>query len=508
MRLRILRNFLLSAAFSLLAFAGFAQTITFNTTLSNLSGTYGDIVERSFSFTGTGFTPSTIMRINPSPGFEVSTSAGGTYSSFVDLTSNGSGNFTSTTIYVRLIPNTNVGLYSGNSVLLEYPVGTIIDGQTIPNSTITARTLDITGISISSKVYNASTSATITGTPALFNLMPADVGTVTLVTGGESANFINANVGNFKSVTISGYTLAGPTISLNNYILNQPTRNANITAKPLTVSGLSANNRDYDGTTVFNLSGTPALVGVEGVDAGNVSLNGTLVGSVVSAAVGTGKTVTTSGASLTGSAAGNYTLTNPSFTADINAKTLTISATQVNKTYGTALTSGAGYTGFNAVGLVSGENAGTVTVTYGAGAAANANVGTYNNSVVLTSLTGGSGGFNPSNYTIGYADANIVVGAKTLTISGAGVSNKPYDGNTSTSIFGGVSLVGVESGDDCTIDATFLPSGTFASANAANGISVTITGYALTGAAAGNYILTQPTGITANITPKALTITA
>jgi len=516
MRFRILRNFLLSAALSLLAFAGFAQpgvgTIVSSGPIPTFTTTYGiQGAAVSFDFTGSGFAASSNVTLQASTEFEISESQLGTYTQSLILVTNGSGSIPTTTIWVRIKEGTIPGVYPGRSVQFFNAGGNLRFTKGIEESTVNVRNVNVINIEIPNKVYDGSNSATLNnnGSPiTINNIRTADLPNVSLVTLSAAAVFSNLNyTGSPVSISITGYSLTGPASIY--YNLVQPSGySAEITPKPLTVSGLSANNRDYDGTTVFNLSGTPALVGVEGVDAGNVSLNGTLVGSVVSAAVGTGKTVTTSGASLTGSAAGNYTLTNPSFTADINAKTLTITATQVNKTYGTALTSGAGYTGFNAVGLVSGENAGTVTVTYGAGAAANANVGTYNNSVVLSALTGGSGGFNPSNYTIGYADGNIVVGAKALTLSGAGVSNKVYDGNTSTTL-NTPSLVGVEALDlaNCTLDAT-LASGTFASANAANGIGVTITGYALAGTAAGNYTLTQPSGITANITPKALTITA
>jgi hypothetical protein len=59
MRFRILRNFLLSAVFSLLAFAGFAQTITPATgSITSFSSIYGDAsTPKNFSFTGAGFTP-------------------------------------------------------------------------------------------------------------------------------------------------------------------------------------------------------------------------------------------------------------------------------------------------------------------------------------------------------------------------------------------------------------------------------------------------------------------
>jgi hypothetical protein len=47
--------------------------------------------------------------------------------------------------------------------------------------------------------------------------------------------------------------------------------------KELTVSGLSASPKEYDGTTLASVSGTPVLVGVVGADA--VSLSGSGVGS-------------------------------------------------------------------------------------------------------------------------------------------------------------------------------------------------------------------------------------
>ena len=46
----------------------------------------------------------------------------------------------------------------------------------------------------------------------------------------------------------------------------------------------------------------------------------------------------------------------------------------------------------------------------------------------------------------------------------------------------------------------------FNNASVGNGKPVTVSGLSLGGSASGNYMLTQPTGLSANITPKALTI--
>ena len=88
-------------------------------------------------------------------------------------------------------------------------------------------------------------------------------------------------------------------------------------------SGLSANNKGYDGTTVATItSNTVVLNGVLAGDVTNVALttNG-YVANFASAGVGTGIAVTVSNLTLVGSAAGNYTLTQPTgLSANITGK--------------------------------------------------------------------------------------------------------------------------------------------------------------------------------------------
>src|SRR5207249_830669 len=91
-----------------------------------------------------------------------------------------------------------------------------------------------------------------------------------------------------------------------------------------TVSGsITASSKTYDGTTAATII-TRSLSGVLGSDV--VSLSGGTA-SFASKTVGTGKTVTATGLSLSGADAGNYQLasTTASTTADITAKTLTVS---------------------------------------------------------------------------------------------------------------------------------------------------------------------------------------
>ena len=87
--------------------------------------------------------------------------------------------------------------------------------------------------------------------------------------------------------------------------------------------------------------------------------------------VGTGKTVTLTGATLTGTDAGNYNLTSVgTTTAEIATKVITGSFTAANKLYDG--TSAATITGRSLVGVVSGDD---VSLVGGAATFANAAVG-------------------------------------------------------------------------------------------------------------------------------------
>ena len=107
---------------------------------------------------------------------------------------------------------------------------------------------------------------------------------------------------------------------------------------------------------------------------------------------------------------------------------------------------------------------------------------------------------DPTNLT-----ANIT--AAGLTVNGVAAASKVYDGTTNAQLSGTATLDGVVSGDDVSL-VTDDASAAFASPNAGTDLPVTVSGYAITGADAGNYTLTQPSGLAADITAATLTITA
>ena len=97
-----------------------------------------------------------------------------------------------------------------------------------------------------------TTTATLnTGGAALVGIVAGD--TVSLSTAGATGAFGTATVGTAKTVNVSGLTISGA--DSGNYSLTQPTTTADITAKVLTVTGITASNKIYDATTSATVDG-------------------------------------------------------------------------------------------------------------------------------------------------------------------------------------------------------------------------------------------------------------
>jgi hypothetical protein len=112
-----------------------------------------------------------------------------------------------------------------------------------------------------------------------------------------------------------------------------------------------------------------------------------------------------------------------------------------------------------------------------------------------------------ANYQQSAASYTLRVSPKGVTITGLQVESKTYDGTAAAVITGTPALSGLMAGDDVTVDAS-RAAAAFADADAGTGKTVLLSGYALTGADAANYtLIAQPTGITADITKAAITVT-
>ena len=348
------------------------------------------------------------------------------------------------------------------------------------------------GLSANNKVYDGTTTATIN----LNNVMLVGVvngDSVSLVTNGYMANFANVGVGTNIPVSVSGLALSGA--SAGNYTLTQPTGlAANITSEGVTIaSGISANNKVYDGTTAATISLTNVVLsGVVNGDSISLSANG-YTANFASVNVGTGIGVTVSGLSLTGSSASNYTLIQPvALTANITAKALTIgSAVPPPVITSIRLTNGVVTITWNSV------TGGIYRVQY----INNLNGGGWTDLSPDVTATGSTA---TQTNAVGSAPQQFY--RVELLNSGLSANNKVYDGTTTATInLNNVMLVGVVNGDSVSL-VTNGYTANFASAAVGNDIPVSVIGLTLSGASAGNYTLTQPTGLMANITGKVLTI--
>lgn len=242
--------------------------------------------------------------------------------------------------------------------------------------------------------YNGSEQkpeATATG------LEEGDTCTVT-VSGGQTD--ANAKTGTQK------YTATASGLSNDNYKLPENvTCDFTIARKDITVSGITASNKTYDGNTTAPLVFTGAtLTGKVGEDDLSVKGKDSQNGTFDDKNVGTGKTVTLPALALDGDDAGNYKLAaegqQTEASANITAKAINVSADDISKTYGAkepALT----YTADQLIGtdeflglLVrqTGEDAGTYEINQG----------------TLTAGNNYAINFTPGTFTINKATANAV----------------------------------------------------------------------------------------------------
>ena len=168
---------------------------------------------------------------------------------------------------------------------------------------VNPKDVTITGLSAGNKEYDRSTSATPTGTAVIDGKVGSDDVTVTAGT----ASFDNENVGTDKTVTFTGYSLSGADAGNYNLKAQPASVTANITAKEVTITSLTAANRSYekDNLEVALISGT--LTGVFSGDTVTIDLTNAK-GTMTDANAGTGKAVTVTGVALGGADKDNYRL--------------------------------------------------------------------------------------------------------------------------------------------------------------------------------------------------------
>ena len=267
--------------------------------------------------------------------------------------------------------------------------------------------LDLVGsFTAEDKTYDGTTDATITGYSVATKIGEEDVN----IDGGTAA-FDTKDQGTGKTVTLTGAGLTG--VDKDNYNLASViTTTADISKLDL-VGSFTADDKTYDGTTDATITGysVATKIGEEDVniDGGTAAFD--------TKDQGTGKTVTLTGAGLTGADKDNYNLASvTTATADITQKALTITANDKRKEY-----DGKVYSRFTVSydGFVIGEDetglAGTLS--FSGDATTATSVGAY--TIIPEGLTSG-------NYDISIVSGSLEIVTSYQIITFDALSNKAY----------------------------------------------------------------------------------
>jgi filamentous hemagglutinin family protein len=388
----------------------------------------------------------------------------------------------------------------GNNYNVTYADNT---SSTIDKADLTISTSDVV------RGYDGTTDAAgtaiVTGGTLYHNASQG--GALDSLSGGDFA-FADANAGTGKIVTVGGVTVNDGNGGGNYNVTYASNTTSTINKADLTIS-TSDVVRDYDGTT--GAAGTAIVA--SGTLYSNGGVQDTISGgdfAFADANAGTGKTVTVAGVTVNdGNSGGNYNVTYADNTSStINKAALTISTTDVGKTYdgalyaaGTAIVTG-GTLYSNA------SNGGAQdTISGGDFAFTDANAG-VNKEVTVDNVTisDGNGG---GNYDVTYvSNAHSTIDKADLTISTSDVI-RDYDGTldaagtaivTSGTLYSNASNGGTQ---DSISGGDFA----FTDANAGTGKTVTVGNVSLDdGNGGGNYNVTYLSNTTSTINKAALTI--
>ena len=279
-------------------------------------------------------------------------------------------------------------------------------------------TVNMTGASATSRVYDGTTVVAIGGS----NVTGAIDGDV--VSGSTlQANFADKNVGTNKTIITSGSNVSlntgSSTLLVSGYQFSTtPTLTANVTKANLTVTANSSSvtyngsNQSVSGFTATGLVGGETIAVLTGVTAtGATAKNAGVYNNTVS---GTDT---------------NYNMTFVNGSLNISKANATVTANSSNVTYNGATQS---VTTFTATGLVGSETAAVLTGVSVTGSGKNA--GNY-----TTSASG-----TDANYNLTFVNGSLNIAKANATVT-ANSSNVTYNGaNQSVSTFTATGLVGGE----------------------------------------------------------------
>ena len=224
------------------------------------------------------------------------------------------------------------------------------------------------------------------------------------VTGVAGVVEVDSNTGALTIKKAGAATVTITAAETGDYATATKSVTINVAQKDVTITGLGAANKVYDGNTTATVTGTADVAGKVGSD--DVTVTGGTA-TFADKNVGTGKTVTFTSYTLSGTAAGNYNLTAQpaSVTAEITAKEVTVTGiTATNRTYAKDNLE-VTLNGGTLSGVISGD-AVNVDLTNAKGKMANANAG---NGKAVTVTGVALGGADKGNYRLKEQPTGVTV---------------------------------------------------------------------------------------------------
>ena len=404
--------------------------------------------------------------------------------------------------FVNAVGTSGISAVNGRYLVYSGDPSTTTEGSTGYSKRYNANASFGPAGTASTFVYRIAPTITVTanaGTKVYDGIAPTlAYGTTGLIDGDTVSTALSGSLVRTggKNVLGGDAVTVGTLADVLGYGVTYVGANYAISQAPLTVTA-SAASKTYGQSVNPSAFTSTGLVNSETIG----SVSEASMGSAATANVGS-YAITVGGATGGSFNASNYAISYVNGVVTINAAPLTVTGlSSTSRTYnGSAADALTGTATLN--GLVNGE-----TLTLGntnSGTLASANAGSQG---VTTSVSIANGTGLASNYSLTQTTlANVNIAPKALTYT-ATATNKPYDGNTTAAaaIGGLTGLVGSE-----TVSA--MAGATFNSKDVLTANLVTVNSVALAdGTNAGlasNYVIVAGGTAAANITPKALTVTA
>ncbi|TSJ43658.1 T9SS type B sorting domain-containing protein [Mucilaginibacter corticis] len=294
------------------------------------------------------------------------------------------------------------------------PTPPLINTVGLPNPVST--TYGTASVSSSFTVSGSNLSGPVTVTPPPgFEVSTDNINFSPTLTIGNTGNIASTLVYMRLAATTNAATYSGNVVlsSPGASVVNVPIGNSIVKPAPLNITGTYAKiyGDVLTNTTIYyntpNVTFTnPDLKNGNSFNSIDISFG---AGSHATDGAGTyNGTVTLSGfTGRNGYLSSNYIVSYSLVNLVVLPATLTITANNIDKPYGTTLADVTNSNRFTATGLKNGETISSVAINYGTGAEATATAGIYTGSVVAVNATGGT--FAAGNYSVIYVPGNINV---------------------------------------------------------------------------------------------------